>query len=281
VVPGLVVVRVAANLHPDCNGCPQLASKAWGERKYLTFGLTMNVWTHCNLACKYCFTVVPGFVYSRVKYPVVEVIADMLSGRHLDPAGNVAWGGGDISALPEFNDLSKLFLEYGAHQDFKTSGSKYLGGVANTIGTVRPDGTRLGTVEVSIDAGTRGTYGSYKGKDVFDRVIENILRYCEHGPVQLKYIAAECNLSDADIDGFLQIVEEAQPKHVTVICEYNDSWNGKYTSQHIGQIAKLMTAIREAKTPLIPNTHEDFVMRFPDFWAQLEQDLQGVGETTT
>lgn len=27
----------------------------------------------------------------------------------------VAWGGGDISALPEFNDLSLLYLDYGTH----------------------------------------------------------------------------------------------------------------------------------------------------------------------
>src|ERR1700730_8659464 len=141
--------QIIAKDQRDCCECPQLVTQLWKTRKHLTRTLTMNVWSHCNLKCRYCFTVAPGFEYSRVKYPLVEVIADMLANQHLDPNGRVVWGGGDISALPEFNKLAGMFLGYGCHQDFKTSGYKFLRGVADAIAKKR------GTVEVSIDAGTR------------------------------------------------------------------------------------------------------------------------------
>jgi hypothetical protein len=83
---------IAKGHHADCSECPELKTKNWRTPKYLVRSLTMNVWTHCNLKCRYCFTTVPGFKYSKVKYPLVEVIGDMLAGKHLDPDGTVTWG---------------------------------------------------------------------------------------------------------------------------------------------------------------------------------------------
>jgi sulfatase maturation enzyme AslB (radical SAM superfamily) len=258
-----VHAEIANSSHSDCTECPQLVSKRWASRRYLARSLTMNVWTHCNLKCRYCFTTVPGFKYSKVSYPLVEVIADMLKGEHLDPNGTVTWGGGDISALVEFNELSRMFLAYGIKQDFKTSAYKFLPGVAETIAK------NLGAVEVSVDAGTRETYASYKGADVFERVVENTLRYRASGPIKLKYIAASCNLSDADIDGFVDLVQRAKPESVMVTPEFGESWSKQYDEKTIRQIAKLISALKSCGSRVIPENAVQGRRIFPDFWDTL------------
>lgn len=254
---------IASGYHKDCTECPLLTTQEWEAKPYLARALTMNVWTHCNLKCRYCFTTVPGFKYSKVKYPLVEVIGDMLSGKHLDPAGTVVWGGGDISALVEFNELSLMFLDYGVRQEFKTSAYKYLPGVAATIAKER------GTVEVSVDAGTRETYASYKGADAFDRVVENTLRYRESGPVRLKYIAASVNLSDQDIDGFIELATHVKPSSVMVTPEYGESWAKRYDAKAINQIAKLINKLRNSGIKIAPDNEIDGQRIFPDFWESL------------
>ena len=110
--------QIAEGTHYTCNGCPVLNIAEWGSRKYLAKFITMNVWSHCNLRCTYCVVGSPGFIPTHVNYSVVSVISDMLRGEYIDPAGSVTWGGGDISALPEFNTLAAMYREYGLYQDF-------------------------------------------------------------------------------------------------------------------------------------------------------------------
>lgn len=260
---------IATGHHDDCSSCPCLKAKRWSHRKYLASALTMNVWTHCNLKCRYCFTTAPGFKYSKVAYPMVEVMADMLAGEHLDPNGVVTWGGGDISALVEFNELSRMFLAYGARQFFKTSGYKFLPGVAETIAK------RRGMLEISVDAGTRETYASYKGADVFGRVVENIGRYREAGRLQLKYIAAaNINLSDADVDGFVGLVERFKPTSVMVTPEYGASWSKQYDDKNIKQIAKMIVDLRGLGVTVAPSTWAHGATLFPDFWPELAHEIR-------
>ncbi|WP_424627560.1 hypothetical protein [Bradyrhizobium sp. SYSU BS000235] len=110
-----------------------------------------------------------------------------------------------------------MFLDYGMKLEFKTSGYKFLQGVASTLAKGR------GMLEVSVDAGTRKTYLS-KGVDVFDRVVENIQKYREHGNIQLKYIACSSNISDADISGFVELAKHTKPISVMVTPEFGESW---------------------------------------------------------
>lgn len=258
---------IASAYHPECSDCSILTTQVWEPREYLLRSLTMNVWTHCNLKCRYCFTTAPGFKYSKVKYPLVAVIGDMLAGRHMNPEGTVTWGGGDIAALVEFNELSLMFLDYGVQQDFKTSAYKFLPGVAETIAKNK------GAVEISVDAGTRETYASYKGADVYERVVENIMRYRERGPIKLKYIAAACNTSDADVDGFLELAKRVDPISVMVTPEYGESWSKQYDKSAIKQIAKLMNGLQGNGIKIVPDDYADGARIFPDFWPALAQRI--------
>lgn len=251
--------------HPDCMGCVYLKGAEWPERKYIADKLTMNPWTHCNLKCVYCFTLLPVHTNKKVSYDLVAVITDMLAGRHFDPKGLVTWGGGDISALPEFNEISELFQNYGATQDFKTSAFKYLKGVADALRR------NVGKVEVSIDAGTRETYAAYKGRDAFDRVVENVLRYRECGDVQLKYIADRSNVTDADVDGFVGLVERVRPTLVTITAEMSAAYSKLYDDAAIARVANLVRSVRKIGTRVAPLGDQDGAILFPHIWPQVSK----------
>ncbi len=251
----------------DCMECIYLKAAEWPEREYIADKVTMNPWTHCNLKCVYCFTLLPQYTNKKVSYDLVAVIADMLAGRHLDPKGHVTWGGGDISALPEFNEISELFQNYGAHQDFKTSAFKYLKGVADALRR------KVGKVEVSVDAGTRETYATYKGRDAFDRVVENILRYRECGDVQLKYIADRTNVTDADIEGFVGLVERIRPALVIITAEMNAAYLKLYDGDAIARLSKLVRAVRSVGVEVTPAGDQQGQILFPHIWPQISESL--------
>jgi sulfatase maturation enzyme AslB (radical SAM superfamily) len=265
--------EIRCGTHHDCNTCPQLVVREWEVPDYLVSGLAMNVWTHCNLKCRYCFTTAPGFTHARASYDIEKVIADMLAGQHLDPHGVIVWGGGDISALPEFDRLALMFNEYPVFQEFKTSGFKFLRGVSEALSELR------GIVEVSLDAGTRETYADFKGRDCYYEVVENVRRYRQLGRVKLKYIATHCNLNDADINGFVTLVDELRPESVKVTPEYVDSWMGRYQPEQIKAIARLINLLRQTGVPTIPQTDEEITQIFHNFHEQLKTELNQLSRT--
>ena len=187
----------------------------------------------------------------------------MLDGGYLNPKGSVVWGGGDISALPEFNDASQMFQDYGARQDIKTSGFKFLKGVADALRK------NLATLEVSIDAGTRDTYTAYKGRDAFNRVVENTMRYRECGPVQLKYIAGLTNVTDADIAGFVNLAAAVRPTSILITAEMGAAFTRTYGDPAIRQVARLIDACRALDTHVSPMNDAEGNMRFPNVWPEI------------
>jgi len=265
---GRLQASILDNTNDDCRECPALRIQDWKEQTYLANKITMNLWTHCNLKCKYCYTVAPGFEHQKVTYPILSVIGDMLKGKYIDPNGYVTWGGGDISALPEFDDLAKLYLDYGLFQEFKTSGVKYLNGVAWALEQKR------GCLEVSVDSGTRKTYASYKGRDLFDTVSENLLRYRQHGDLHLKYIADFCNVGDEDIEGFIGLAREVDPSIITLTAEHGSMWSKKFDDRTVLGMAKLLYRLREEKFTVLPNDDVLGYELFPNYWARIREHIR-------
>jgi len=198
-----------------------------------------------------------------------------LKGGHLDPNGNVTWGGGDISALPEFNRISDLFSSYGIFQNIKTSGFKFLRGVAGALEK------NLALVEVSVDAGTPETYARVKGKDAFDRVVSNLLQYSKFGQIQLKYIAMKDNLGDGDIDGFLDLARMINVKSVVVTPEWSQCHDGAYDEGLLKQIARLIDSLRTFVPTVTPSNSDDRERLFPGMRRELERHLTSTESATT
>ena len=133
--------EIAADANANCRECHFLTLKDWEPRLYLAKFVTINVWSHCNLRCVYCFTTAPGVEYSKVSYSVPAVIADMLEGGHLDPSGNVTWGGDDISHCPSSTQC-QLFIDCGSHRVSRRA-------LTNASAALPCDG-KGGTVEVAL-----------------------------------------------------------------------------------------------------------------------------------
>jgi len=186
----------------------------------------------------------------------------------MDPAGRVTWGGGDISALPEFNRVSQLFTANGIRQTFKTSGFKFLPGLAGALER------NLAEVEVSVDAGTPETYALVKGKDAFDRVTSNLREYAEAGEIHLKYIACKDNLGDRDIDGFVELARDLGTKYVIVTPEWKQCHDGALLQdEYLSAIARLIDSLGEIAT-VAPANRAEGERLFPDgMWAMIEPRL--------
>jgi pyruvate-formate lyase-activating enzyme len=253
--------QLLASQHADgavCLECPQLRTKSWRKKQYLVDKITLNTWSHCNLKCHYCFVAHPDFRPSKVAYDLHAVMSDMLSGGHLNPKGDVTWGGGDISALPAFNEVSDLFRDYGVSQIFKTSGFKYLRGVAQTIKMKR------GVLEVSVDAGTPATYAKIKGRNAFARVTENLHRYRENGDVRLKFIAEKDNLNDEDIGGFVELARSLGINRVTVTPEWTQCHSKELaTPYYCDRIAELLLRLKQVVPIVDPLTKSRGERFFP------------------
>ena len=74
-----------------------------------------------------------------------------------------------------------------------------------------------GEILVSLDSGTAETFKTIKGLDLFERVINNIRKYRDHGNVLLKYIVIPgVNDNMDDIDGFIRICRNIDPKKIYV-----------------------------------------------------------------
>ena len=53
--------EIARDAQDDCRECRYLETRDWPEKPYLADVVTMNLWTHCNLKCVYCFTLLPEY----------------------------------------------------------------------------------------------------------------------------------------------------------------------------------------------------------------------------
>ena len=187
----------------QCLGCSRLGYKAWPEKKFLFDLLNFTHFTKCQLKCKYCFITKPGFEHHQNPIKLAPVLEDLIKRELLSPTSEALWGGGEPAILPDFDQILSLLDDYGVFQVLNTNGIRLSREVLNRL-----SGERL-TVTISIDAGTRETYGVIKGVDKFNQVVQNITRYAEVAPnnVIAKIIIIEENAQE--IDQFIDTIQKA------------------------------------------------------------------------
>lgn len=233
-----------------CLKCPHLTTKVWPARRYPIFSMTINSWTECNLRCEYCFTLNIE-KHRKVAYDLFGVMFDILRRGLLDPGGLVVWGGGDVSALPDFEGISKMLSHYGVAQQIKTSGIKYSPATELVLKSGK------GFVEISLDSGTRETFQAVKGRDMFDTVVANIRRYAKVGHLTLKYIVLEKNHSRADMEGFLALCREVGIRFVTVTPEWDSLFDRTVSDEALRQAAWLIYSLRKEGIKVNPGSKQE------------------------
>lgn len=211
------------NLMPNCVGCVFLEEKDWDEEDYINF-LQFNYWVQCNSRCSYCYEVQNKKIFDKIKpYNSVPIVKDMIDRKILRPGGEVAFGGGEPTIAPEFEDLIRLLTA----NDFKnmrihSSGIKFSPAIEEAI--------KKGVLNVviSIDAGCEKTYKKIKGVNAYKKVLENMKKYSEantnnYGLMTSKYIIIP-NINDnrKEIDLWIDSVINAGGKWLALDIE--DVW---------------------------------------------------------
>ena len=194
-----------------CTRCAYREKKGWPKKEHAFNILCLSHATACNLACDYCHTIPeerylqnPGQVP-----PLLPVIRQLIDEGHLAPDTLVQWGGGEPTILREFNEMFTLLENHGAFSEVYTSGVR--------ISQVVMDALARDTagVMVSLDAGTADTYRHIKGRDSFNRVVDNVQQYAQRNidSTILKMIFFERNLGE--VTAFLDVAERAG---VRIVC---------------------------------------------------------------
>lgn len=211
------------NILPNCKGCVFLEEKDWDEEDYINF-LQFNYWIQCNSKCTYCYEVQNKKIFDKIKpYNTVPIINEMIEKNILRKGGEIAFGGGEPTIAPEFEDLIKLLTESGfRNMRIHSSGIKYSPAIEEAI--------KKGVLNVviSIDSGCEKTYKKIKTVNSFKKVVENMKKYAaanknNYGLMTSKYIIIP-NVNDnrKEIDLWIETVKSIGGRWLAVDIE--DVW---------------------------------------------------------
>ena len=195
----------AGNITPNCKGCVFMYEDEWPDGDYID-RLQFNYWIKCNSRCIYCYAENNKKNYENlVPYNVVPAIKDMVKRGLLRNGGEIAFGGGEPTIYPEFDDLINLFTKSGiTNMRVHSSGIKFSPAIENAI--------REGAlnVVVSIDSSCPETYRKIKRVDCYDKVTENLKKYAQanaegYSLMTSKYIIIpHINDNIAEIENWIQ-----------------------------------------------------------------------------
>lgn len=241
-----------------CKGCPQLKSKQWNDGADGYFDmLIVNNFVACNLACKYCYTVLRNDLnLSKYYYPVLPVIKEMIDNNYLKATASIAWAGGEPTILKEFEAVSDLIMSNGYLQTVNTSGVMYSKSIEKGLID------RKIFVNISLDSGTVETYRKIKGKDCFNQVVENIRGYAStSGALTLKYIVMDDNSAVEDINGFIDVCRLAGVNAVSVAPEQGELTRNNISDRTL--YAAALLAVTAAKHNIACEIqHDNFTPKF-------------------
>lgn len=189
-------------------------SKSGAPQTDLKFGPFI---THVDLFLRP--TTYKGYLYQKI----FNALNFAKQQRIIAPKGSTVWkiSCGNLSNAPVMNQI--LNLVAGEKVCFLVDGINFDEVVANELST-----NPMASVEVPFNAGTQETLQRIAGMDIFQRVIENIVRYpkfsCTQGQVKVKYkIFSDINDSDKDFVSCANILKSLQIKEIILSKNANEN----------------------------------------------------------
>lgn len=209
----------SGKIHPECRGCAHLKRKRWLPSAYPINIVGIAHYSHCNIACNYCFLQTQdrsSFESGYRPYPIVETIRELYVDGLLAPDAIIDWGGGEPTVYREFEDILALTLEAGAFHYLHSNGVKLPCAIRNTAYADRIH------VICSVDAGLPDTYQLLKKRDCLEAVWTNLAEYIRIGcRVTIKYIVREDNCAAADLEAFVARAAEIGAKDFIIDTDYD------------------------------------------------------------
>ena len=196
-----------------CKGCAHLKKQFVPLFKSKNFisGFTINNFLRCNSKCIYCGldSQSPDYFYS-----ILPVIKQMHEEKILSPNCQFIWGGGEPTIYKEFEDVVNYLRNSEYYQTINSSGLKFSPAIFNGLSK------KVLNLQISVDSGTKDTYAKVKGQDGFERVWENIKRYCEFPEhVRIKYIIFAPNNSEEEVRAFIDQCIRSNVKFIEISLE--------------------------------------------------------------
>jgi len=219
-----------------CVGCSLYKLHTWLPNRQISY-MTFNPFHRCQLSCCYC---VGAHISPKDKeitrYSIVSVLNKLRQNDLISSNVNVWIAGGEPIIYEEFALMLEFFSEHYPQSTVEvgTNCVRYSKKLKSAIekGVAR--------VTVSIDSGSRETYESIKGKDVFDAVCNNIIKYGQYTTRnRLKYILMPNNCDDANLNGFIDLCEKGNIHEIVISRDYI-RWAEPFADSEIHAMRKLI-----------------------------------------
>lgn len=205
----------------QCKGCFKIEEKDWElgeERKFIDF-ITLSHYTICNAACVYCSNNQVPEERVTGNYDVFPILKSFKDSGVLKDGFELHLGGGEFSIYRECDAILEEFgLSGFAKCCIATSGIKYVDNFLNVLALGKS------IMVVSLDSGCRETYKRIKRVDAFDKVVENLKKYCSNpvarDNITLKYILIPTiNDNLTEFKKFLDIAKMLEIKYIAIDIE--------------------------------------------------------------
>lgn len=204
-----------------CQNCPECREDDWDT----TISINQYVFKHmtkCISNCIYCESMGNKDWYNSFEpYKVMPVLNELNSRGLLSYDGYVAFWCGEITELPEFDEIADFFLQnkqryYHVH----TSGIKYSNSIERFLSESGAE------VVVVLDSSDADSYFRMKKLDNFDLVVENIKKYIfakkDYNTVSTKYVFSPgINDSQKQVENWLELVLRLGMKKVVMDLDGN------------------------------------------------------------
>lgn len=201
---------INAGKRTPCDGCPFLEFKEW-EPMGIEY-VSLEYHSVCNLKCSYCSDTFNGG--KKSSYDVGKLISGLPEG-----VKTVLWGGGEPTLGTYFNPRELINKFPNAQHRILTNAVEHSGIVESLLKE------NLVYITTSLDAGTRETFKTVRGKDVFLQTFLNIDAYARANArrVTIKYILTEENSSAAELLSFVTLVKafKLQKCNFQISCDFN------------------------------------------------------------
>lgn len=190
----------------DCDGCAQLRYDIWPVKPRLeVIGFdTAFEEDRCNFNCIYC-GVKQHMVEKSLNHSLIHTMKkfeEYSKGEYR----NIVLASGEISVSPYRDEVFAIIKRNRWDVSVFTNASVYVPVLAELIAMGRAK------IQVSMDAGTKGTFARIKRADAWTKVTENLSKYSQYaiykGQIELKYILLPgVNDNEEDIEGFIALAE--------------------------------------------------------------------------
>ena len=237
--------QIKNGMRSCCEGCSELKETYHSVYPKITT-IHFSSGGICNLECKYCHTAAK---YSKGSWEedinLKEVIELLEEKKLLSESYILAMAPGEIT-------LNKNRKQY--YQLFKNSFSTNVATNATIYDEDLAECLRNGEtwLMISADAGTNETYKKLRGRDLYDIMSSNIIKYSTIAPgtIDLKYIIVPgFNDNFKDSNGFMDLCFRVKPFNVILTYDYYSSLS-KVPTQSIETARYMINEIKNRNIQL-------------------------------